>query len=91
MSIKTKPIEQHPIYDEISVHPKGNIFFILEVFKCSEEGRDSSMDEITNKIMTKVSSNKGSSYGSKVASKVISRRSVTGKVDTILTGDKKSL
>jgi len=73
------------------VHPKGTIFYILEVFKCSEEKRDSAENEIISKITSKVNSQKGTPQGSRVASKVVSHRTNTGEVKTTLSGDKRQL
>jgi len=64
--MKTKPVEDKPIYDDSSTFEKGRLKYILEVFPCNKRPMEvEKLSEITTKIMSK--------HGSKNGSKRISK------------------
>jgi len=53
MDINTKPVEEIPIFDDVSVIEKGRVRYILEVFPCNQEVKD---EEILSRITSQIQS-----------------------------------
>lgn len=83
MSINTKPVEEKPIFDDISSIEKGRIRYILEVFKCSEIQKDPDLEFQIKSRISQVNSKPGSAQQSANASKIVSRTSMVNKRQSI--------
>jgi len=96
MSIKTKPVEEMPLYDGVSIFPQGHIRYILDIVPTVEIVKDQDRwslvnSKIQSKTQTPILSRKASKEVNIVRKSIPTKKSELGKKDQIIDNDGKKI